>query len=161
MVSAAAMLARLYEPGGPGAPGGGHRRASTRAPPGGPAPRPRTHQEAAAAEGAALGPGPSGALGRQNRRHRNDWRPSPAPPPRGATITLTWVTPHLSRHHYAPPAIASFRKIDIRPNDSIGLLGRETKLVTRQERIDDFIHEGDSRSIEATVVGWRAPKKLR
>jgi hypothetical protein len=72
-----------------------------------------------------------------------------------------------------------------------------TKLVTHQERIDDFIHEGrpptdqplqilcedhngtyvipflcrwrdgmwqnakTSRSIEATVVGWRAPKKQR
>jgi hypothetical protein len=77
------------------------------------------------------------------------------------------------------------------------LIGERMKLVTRQERIDDFIHEGEppigqplqilcedhngtyvipflcrwreggwqnaktSRSIEATVVGWRAPKKLR
>jgi hypothetical protein len=62
-------------------------------------------------------------------------------------------------------------------------IGETTKLVTRQERIDDFIHEGSppnnqplqilcednglwenaktSRRIEATVVGWRALNKTQ
>jgi hypothetical protein len=51
--------------------------------------------------GPAIGPGPigrprpaaGGALGRQNRRHRNDWRPSPGTTTLRRHNHVEWVTP--------------------------------------------------------------------
>jgi hypothetical protein len=94
-------------------------------------------QDKSGGRGAAAG----GALGRQNRRHRNDGGRAPAPPPCGATITLTWVTPLICRdtttlrsaqrcqrsnraiypHHSALPQVCSADAAAISQARAIGL----------------------------------------